>query len=71
MFTTAAPSLHAHTPIWHNPQLPEMMTVPDHNIWVAHRIIYLSQVISGSVIRSFQALKDKFALPNHMLFRYL
>lgn len=65
-----APSPHSHTPLWHNSHMPELNSVSDHGLWVHKGIVYLSQVVSGGLVKSFQALKDSFALPNHMLFRY-
>lgn len=66
-----APLLHAHTPLWDNLCLPELMTIPDHRLWIAQRIIYLSQFIKDGAIKPFHALKVEFDLPNRMLFRYI
>lgn len=60
-----------HTPLWDNPNRPELTSVPDHGFWVARGVIYLSQVVAHGIVKSFQTLKDSFALPNHMFFRYL
>lgn len=65
-----APSPHSHTPLWHNSHMPELHSVPDHRLWVDKGIIYLSQVVSGGLVKSFQALRDSFTLPDHMLLRY-
>lgn len=51
--------------------MPKLTSIPDHEMWVYKGIIYLSQVVAGGTVKSFQTFKDKFALPNHMLFRYL
>lgn len=40
-------------------------------MWMARRVIYLSQLIAGGAVKTFQALKEEFDLPNHMFFRYL
>lgn len=65
---TGAPPLHAHAPLWDNPRLSELMTIPDHKIWIARGIIYLSQLIDDGALKPFQALKEEFDLPNCMLF---
>lgn len=66
-----APSPHSHTPLWDNPTLPELATIPDHDLWVTKGVIYLSQVVANGSVKAFQTLKDNFALSNHMFFRYL
>lgn len=40
-------------------------------LWVAQGVIFLSQVLANSSIKTFQALKDSYNVPNHMFFRYL
>lgn len=66
-----APSPHSHTPLWNNPNLPELTSLPDCSLWVSKGIIYLTQVVAHGMVKLFQTLKDDFALPNHMLFCYL
>lgn len=66
-----APSPHSHTPLWDNPHMLKLVSIPDHGIWGNKGVIYLSQVVANGTVKSFQTLKDNFALPNHMLFRYL
>ncbi|PIO11944.1 hypothetical protein AB205_0020800, partial [Aquarana catesbeiana] len=66
-----APSPHSHTPLWDNPNLPELTSLPDRSLWVSKGIIYLTQVVAHGMVKLFQTLIDDFALPNHMLFRYL
>lgn len=43
-----APSMHAHTPLWGYSCLPELLTVPDFELWIAQEGIYLSQLITSS-----------------------
>lgn len=59
------------TPLWFNDHLPELSTVPDPQLWAAYGIIYLSHVLTGTGPISFQSLKERFSLPNQLLFRYL
>lgn len=54
---------HTHTPLWHNPQLPELMRMWGATTWATKGIVYLFQVISPLGIRSFQSLQDEFELP--------
>lgn len=59
-----APSTHAHTPLWGNPCLPTLLTLPDIEVWITHGVIYLSQIYSISV-RSFKDLKLAFNMFFH------
>lgn len=45
--------------------MPELSMVPDPALWALYGIMYLSGP------KTFQALKEEFSLPNHLLFRYL
>lgn len=63
--------VHSHTPLWLNSHLPELYTIPDPAIWASYGILYLNQVLTTSGPKTFQALKDEFSLPSHLLFRYL
>lgn len=62
---------HSHTPLWHNTHMPELDTAPDPTIWALYGVIYLSQVMTDTGPKTFQALKGELALPNYLLFRYL
>lgn len=63
--------LHSHTPLLFNNHMPELLTIPDPILLAAYGIVYLYQVMTTSGPKTFQTLKDKFSLPNHLLFRYL
>lgn len=43
-----APDPHSHTPLWNNPQLSEMASIPDNALWTDKGIIYLTQVMAWS-----------------------
>lgn len=66
-----SPSTHSHTPLWDNPGLKELFTIPDHNLWLTQGVWSLSDVYCGTTFKSFQQLKDQFNLPNSMHFHYL
>lgn len=67
----ASPPIHAHTPLWDNSNLPELLTLPDVDIWINQGGIYLLQVMNSAGVKLFQDLKPTFGLPNSMLFRFL
>lgn len=50
---------HSHTPLWHNPQLRELLSIPGVEIWPSKGILYLHQVITPLGVRNFQSLKDE------------
>lgn len=36
-----ASSINTHTPLWHNPCLAELLSVPYHDLWIARRVVYI------------------------------
>lgn len=67
----AMPHKHSHTPLWDNPGLKELLTLPGRSMWLARGVRTLSDVYQDNTLKSFQQLKDDFVLPNSMHFRYL
>lgn len=67
---TGAEFVHSDTPLWHNPQLRELLSIPGTSIWASKGILYLHQVITPLGVRSFQTLQGEFDLPSYMIFRY-
>lgn len=41
MSQTNASPFHAHTPFWSNLHLAELLSVPDHRLWVDREVIYV------------------------------
>lgn len=65
------PQVHSHTPLWFNTHLPELLSIPDPAAWIRHGILYIHQIMTTTGLKTFQALKDEFSLPNCLFFRYL
>lgn len=61
---------HSHTPLWLNPQLKELSSLPGAARLAAKGIVFLHQVITPSGVRDFQSLCVEFQLPMHMLFNF-
>lgn len=68
---TGADFYHSHTPLWHNRQLQELLHIPAATLWATKGITYLFQVLTPLGVRHFQALREEFDLPAHMLFNYM
>uniref|UniRef100_A0A803K472 Reverse transcriptase domain-containing protein n=1 Tax=Xenopus tropicalis TaxID=8364 RepID=A0A803K472_XENTR len=71
IFPKPQPHCSQYTPLWHNPNLEQLQTIPDPKIWLCHNIKYLSDIMPQGTLLTFQELKQTFSLPNTMLFRYL
>lgn len=65
------PSTHNQTPLWDNPCLTELLHLPDRDLWITSGVVYLADMYSGDILKSFQQLKDDFGLANSMHFQYL
>lgn len=59
-------TISPHTPIWGNPSLPHLNSIPDPQVWARFQITKLSHVISGGHILSLVELKRQFNLPPWM-----
>lgn len=55
-------------PLWGNPNLPHMKSVPDPQVWATRGIVSLKHVSDGR-LRSFPDLKAAYALPQWIIFR--
>lgn len=65
-----------YIPLWGNPKLQHLQTVPDPALWARHGIArhgikILQHVWSEGSIIPYDNLKDDFQLPPRMFFRYL
>lgn len=58
------------TPLWANPMLPHLLTIPDPASWAKKGIVKLKHVIRREGIISFRELRLGHALPQTFLFRY-
>lgn len=59
-----------HTPLWANPMLPHLFTVPDPAIWAKRGITTIKHVMPRGVILSFRELQATYHIPRSFLFRY-
>lgn len=59
-----------HTPVWGNPLLPHLNTIPDPAAWAMRGIVTLKQVMPGGKILTFLELRQAFNLPRSFQFRY-
>lgn len=59
------------TPLWFNPKLPHLGTIPDPIIWARVSIKQLKHIVGGKKLLTFNQLKDRHKLPNWYFFRYL
>lgn len=59
------------TPLWFNPKLPHLGTIPDPIIWARVGVKQLKYIVGGKKLLNFNQLKDKHGLPNWFFFRYL
>ena len=60
-----------NAPLWHNPQLKEIVKVPDGSCWAKYGVKYAHQLFRDGVFRSFADLKTEYGVPNAFFFRYL
>lgn len=60
-----------YTPLWGNPKLHHLLTVPDPALWARYEIKVVQQVMSQGRIISYDTLRDTFQIPSKMFFRYL
>lgn len=67
----SAGKISPHTPLWGNPNLPHLRTVPDPQVWATKGIMNLRHLVTGGRLMTFQELKGKYGLPNWMFFRFL
>lgn len=68
---TGVDFFHSHTPLWHNPLLGELRSLPGAARWAAKGIVFLFQVVTLFGVRHFQTLCEEFDLPPNMQFSYL
>uniref|UniRef100_A0A803J6W9 Reverse transcriptase zinc-binding domain-containing protein n=1 Tax=Xenopus tropicalis TaxID=8364 RepID=A0A803J6W9_XENTR len=59
------------TPLWCNPKLQHLQTIPDPQLWASFQVKYIQDIVKEGKLLDFQTLKNNFNLPNRMLFRYL
>lgn len=59
------------TPLWFNPKLLHLNTIPDPIIWARVGIKELTHKVGGKKLLTFNQLKDRHKLPNWYFFRYL
>lgn len=59
-----------YIPLWRNPRLPELTTVPDFEFWPQKGIKYLTQLYHEGCFRSFADLKQSLNLPRSAMYRY-
>lgn len=52
-----------HIPLWGNPTLPHLWTVPDPQVWARYGVRTLRDVMPEGRFLPFGALKTKFGLP--------
>lgn len=57
MTITKAPIFHTHTPLWDNPHLRELLTVPGHKLWIAQGVRFLSQVVANVSVKKVPGIK--------------
>lgn len=68
---TGTNTISPYTPLWGNPKLKHLQTVPDPDLWAGHGVKIIQQIISGGRIIPYDTLKNDFQLPSRMFFRYL
>lgn len=59
-----------YIPLWRNPRLPELTTVPDFEFWPQKGIKYLTQLYHEGCFRSFADLQQSLNLPRSAMYRY-
>lgn len=57
-------------PLWGNPNLPHLRTIPDPQVWAKRGIRTLRDIMPAGVSLPYAQLSQKFQLPGSMLFRY-
>lgn len=60
-----------YTPLWGNPELPRLRTVPDPQIWARYRVKTLRDIMPGGRFLPFSELKSTFSLPPWMFFQFM
>lgn len=63
-------TISPHTPLWGNPKLKHLQTVPEPALWAGYGIKTIQQVWSGDGVTPYDTLKTDFQLPSKMFFRY-
>lgn len=60
-----------YTPLWGNPRLPHLLSIPDPAIWARYEIKIMQHIMPECRLLSYDELKDTFQLPARMFFHYL
>lgn len=59
-----------HTPLWGNPMLPHLNTIPDPSPWAKKRITTLKHVIVPGKLMRFQEMRSLYSVPRSFECRY-
>lgn len=59
------------SPIWHNKQLQELLTIEKNRTWERHGIYKLVQLFDGNTLKSFTELRQEYGIPNETFYCYL
>lgn len=70
-YLQGATGFNEFSPIWANESYPELAKLQHADRWKRHGIFYLTQVISNGKLLSFETLREKYGLPQHMQFYYM
>lgn len=60
-----------YTPLWGNPLMSHLGTVPDPQLWPRYGVRTLRDIMPEGRLLSFGELKGRFVLPPWMYFRFL
>lgn len=60
-----------HAPLWGNPRLPHLCSIPDPSMWARFGITKIQHVMPEGSLLPYNTLKALFHLPSRMFFRYL
>lgn len=53
----------AEMPLWHNPGLPELFSLPDIHVWENHGVTRLAHVYDDNVFLSFEQFRMRCEMP--------
>lgn len=66
-----ANTISPHTPLWGNPKLRHLQTIPDPALWDRYEIKTIQQIMPEGRLLTYNSLRTTFQLRLWMFFRYL
>lgn len=67
----APATLSPQIPLWNNPCLPHIPTIPDPHCWANLTIKTMARVVANKELLTFDPLYHKFRIPNFYRYKYI